>query len=514
MLLRWLLLPLVAATDPKFKVSYNGHLADGPYDTIRIDNSNTNLSCYIPQVNNITMLQHLIGDKDTPETPQRSDGQLLDEIIPKFLTYLDSHQCFFTAGLNEGYWTYGYCFGDKVIQFHENMAAFHKTGVHQPEFPNHVFVLGRFDGSNSKDPKILNQSTTKSRTLHKQDFSIINDPYKTSELVKRPQKALSHVLSNGGWCDLTNEPRTIEIVYRCAPDMDFPLGIASVSEVKTCDYQMIVNVRGLCGVPEFAPSNMEEKIVDVVCTNNTEQSPGGKTFPQPKSTTVDIQDFKLQAAGNGFFWGRPKSYDGSEDLYDRRSVVFYNDVILDERRFIHDFSRMYSNSMEFKIRSPNPASLDQVATWDDFFTAWYEIYDENGRFFKVMKVARSGSVDTKGLNLQLVDPFKMTDQDGDPVKVPVPGERNIYEYERFNMNHPETMPQDDPLPEQSTITVTEYATEDKQLGMEDVLEVLRERLGIDENDLYELMDQELDQTMDPVDPDQGMDQDPVDHDEL
>lgn len=498
--------------------------ANGTYEIMRVNNQDVDILCYIPQVDSSAALNKLIGEETSEGGDKgnriRSDDELLDEILPHFVRYFDAQKCMFTTGLNDAYWTYGYCFGDKAIQFHENLNTFKKTGVHAPEFPNHVFVLGRFDDiDGTKEVSMINQSTGKSRKLHKKDFSIINDPLKPSgPNTKKPQKALHHVLNNGGLCDLTNEPRTVEVIYRC--DSNFK-GIVRVSEIKTCNYQMIINLGGLCSIDEFAPSDAENKPVDVVCKDvvptvesqdiHLKQLP---EFPRPQTTKVDVQHFKLQPGGNGFFWGRPIM---NNDFYDRRTVVFYNDDISENRQFIHEFSRMFSNSVESKIRSPDSSDGEELVTWDDFFTVWYEVYDLHGNFLNVMKVARVGALDTKGLSLRLVDPFSMTDQDGDPVEPPQPsGNRMLYEYESFTKGttkftgnqeipHPMQQPMQLKQPiipneavDTSTVTVTMPQKPTESVDMEDVFEVVRKRLGIDENQLLDLID-EFNADMDEID---------------
>ncbi|WEJ95253.1 Protein OS-9 [Yamadazyma tenuis] len=404
---------------------------------VNINNQDSNVVCFLPNLTDDSVIKQLSEDESKEIRPQRSDKELLRAVMSNFTSYLDTKRCTFTTGLNDGYWTYAYCFGDKVIQFHEDLTAFRESGQHKPENPDFVFVLGRFNGSQSHVPEVVNQGTPDSRVINIEDYEIINDPVVTAGYRSRSPKALRHVLRNGEICDLTQEPRTIEVIYRCAQSSDFKTSVFYVKEQRTCEYTMIVNVRGLCEVEEFAPF-ADEKVVDIICdVKNTSRGFGlaelagnELVFPRPNSTQVDIQDFNLIPGGKGFFWGKPKHHGRSESLYDKRFVVFCDK---DMRSFIETFPRVFSDSMEFKQESPFPSEDKDRVTWDDTFVAWYEVYNYSGEFLFVVKVARKNNLHTKEITIQLVDPFTMMDQDGDPVEVSIPVEsRGLYHFEKFS----------------------------------------------------------------------------------
>lgn len=454
-MLLWYLISVVTAFEAKYKIKVNElpvaqsaatELSsvvkyNGSYEVLRINNQDTNIVCFLPDVNSIP-------DPAKEET-KRTDDELLNDVLDNFTKLFDAQYCSFTTGLNSGYWTYGYCYGDKIIQFHENPEVYEKTGNHIPELPNHVFVLGRFNGSDSHPPKIRNQSTPKSRIMKKSDYQLIPDPLAIGSNIGT-QKALSHTLTDGEICDVTNEPRKINVVYRCDPSINYDLAIFGVNEITTCEYQMIVSVRSLCRYEEFS-SISDEKVMDIVCNRVVEHGNNGNLqdmieynvpqelppFPQPKSMKIDLQDYDIVAGGNGFYWGRSKSFDQTSSIYDRRTILIYNGLEVETKKMISSFSKMFIDSMEGKILSPSSESRlfnnKRVITWDDTFVVWYEVYDHKGAFIAVVKVGRDGKLSTKSTNLQWVDPFKMIDQDGDAVSPPIPDpERKLYEYQTFS----------------------------------------------------------------------------------
>lgn len=435
--------------EPKFHLKYNSksfshnvidqfqHNSNLSYTLFHIDNKDHDLICVLPNITDAKIISQLNGNDEMPK--HKSERQLVREVVSD-LQSMFPNLCVFTSGLNEGYWTYGYCFGDKVIQFHEDVQQTQKTGKLTASYPDFVYVLGRFDGSRSDNPQLYDQSTVESQKLNHEQFHIVNDPLAMNEGSSRPAKALMHTLKLGELCDLTGNPRSVEVIYRCDPTMDRMAMITFVHETRTCEYKMVVSVKGLCNYNEFSPVS-QERAVDIVCNRLEDDSVEEITlddlvnvyveseipvFPKPRSLHVDIQDFKLTPAGNGYFWGKPQTRN---DIYDERTVVFYNGEFTN---FFKTFSKAFSDSMEFKIEAP-ASSPRKTATWDDKFIAWYEVYDYIGDFKFVVKVMRVKNFHTKELQLLMLDPVSMTDQDGDPVELPqVSPFREVYNYEMFH----------------------------------------------------------------------------------
>ncbi|WFD06727.1 Protein OS-9 [Malassezia vespertilionis] len=67
---------------------------------------------------------------------------------------------------------------------------------------------------------------------------------------------LSQVWRDGSTCDLNGLPRTVEVQYFCSPDGSH--NIASISEVLTCNYVLVVHVPSLCNVAAFRDIQTED----------------------------------------------------------------------------------------------------------------------------------------------------------------------------------------------------------------------------------------------------------------
>lgn len=540
--------------EPKFKIKYNdGEIprtsaqrligesynettslidyGDESYELVEIGNYNGDYICLIPKIDSQKIVDKV--QQYLHATPESTD--LKAQVVPLLSHFFDSSKCIYTSGLHSEYWTYGYCFGDKVVQFHENFQVYQTTGKHIPEYPNYIFVLGQFPGSSTTNPPMIkNHSNEKSRVLNVDDFSIIDDPLSTVVPPQKSQKALKHVLTDGELCDLTQLPRSVEIIYRCDPHVDFNIGIISLQEMKTCEYQMIINMRSLCQFPEFTPSQDEEKAFDIVCNPVSvegksisnlsdlvvvksavdENNHNPLNFPLPKVKYIDVNDFNIQPAGTGFYWGRSKSFDISSDLYDKRSILVYNGDERNPHELIAKIARMFSNSMELKIYAPDANDRFKLASWSDSFIAYYELYDFTGNLLNLVKIIRDGNRDTTGIDLQLIDPLTMLDQDGDPVDISKPDpNRILWHYESYFFNGATGNPNRQIKTKSSTDDDTEFKTithtvtvqqQDAGLSYDEVYTVdtseydpleneffkqLAHNLGVDDHEVYRVFNE-------------------------
>ena len=66
--------------------------------------------------------------------------------------------------------------------------------------------------------------------------------------------------SSGSLCELTKQPRTTKVFYQCQPLG--ARGILSVSEVRTCEYEVFVNAFQVCQHPVFSPKKKRKTKVD------------------------------------------------------------------------------------------------------------------------------------------------------------------------------------------------------------------------------------------------------------
>lgn len=361
-----------------------------------------------------------------------------------------NEHCVFAYDLNGGYWTYAYCFGDKVIQYHEGSPVYLRTKIHNPVFPDYVYVLGRQLDISSKHVNITNQANGTDFQLTLDDFTIDDDTHSpfTSVVSKRQpttQKIIKHKIGSGEMCDLTNEPRSVEVIYKCDPINNRGIPeIVTVHEVTTCQYQMVVNTPRLCLIDEFIPNhNIEEKAIDIDCKLISNEEGEVKfeneknieffdfykfldeapvldsSFPIHNDYKISIVDYNLAPLGNGFYFGHIKDEPKTSNVYfNSRHVIIYNAFYDSINDLVQNVGKVFGKGIERILMAPIfEGEKDEQRTlhWNDTFTVWFEIYDFNGNFISLSKISRNGKLETRTLHVQLIDPDTMLDQDGDYV---------------------------------------------------------------------------------------------------
>lgn len=209
--------------------SEDGNVTHGNYEILSIANgaNDGNITSYLCQLPRTKKMA------PTKPKPTMSVHELKSRAIDLISeSFVEGTSCVFSFNLHANYWTIGYCHGINVIQFHENLDDF-ISGIHKPHSPNHVYTLGNF----LKQTLPLEfEFDTKERTIS--------------------QRLLGEV------CDLTGEPRTIDTIYRC----DHILEIVELTEIRTCQYELHINVPKLCLLPEFKRTNLEEGVSEILCT--------------------------------------------------------------------------------------------------------------------------------------------------------------------------------------------------------------------------------------------------------
>ncbi|KAK3344234.1 glucosidase II beta subunit-like protein-domain-containing protein [Lasiosphaeria hispida] len=153
--------------------------------------------------------------------------------------------------LKSGWWSYTFCYGDGIRQFHA-----------LPDGPNggppvidphsQEYVLG------------TTNPTAKARHHGHQTTAGAGDggeareetkgvaPPNTELQVKGDQRYLVQRLSGGTLCDLTGKPRTVEVQFHCHPGASGDR-IGWIKEVTTCTYLMMVQTPRLCADVAFLP---------------------------------------------------------------------------------------------------------------------------------------------------------------------------------------------------------------------------------------------------------------------
>lgn len=460
---------------------YDYKTDEGSYEILR--SSNRLYLCHIPQ-------KSLYWPNNTLSVPSynltyelRNDANFMRRAIDQIFASFSLKECVYVYNFNSGYWTYAFCFGDKIIQYHENLQQFLKTGQHEPEFPDYVYVLGRFkdeDGSKRRsksrdNEKIMNQSLWKGNNLDVSEFTIIDSdvsPFTSGHLSEsRSQRYIQHTLKGGGICDLTNEPRTVDVMYKCDPNDRGMVTIVDIQEVKTCQYQMIVSLPRLCNIPEFRPSDIEDRVTAINCKSIGEQHETSTEldfyqykehqdltyqFPVRKGSKISFADVQLVPLGLGFSIASFKKELDTPSMYlKNRHILIYNGLPENQRDFMRYISLAFEQLLGSKMLAPVfDGEIQRPLQFLDTFILWFEIYDFYGQFLTMVRVERDGSEEKKLLYISLVDPETMLDQDGDLVEVKsMQAPNGAWNYELFAR-----LSDTGTFTETSTVIVIETAT--------------------------------------------------------
>ncbi|PYI25955.1 protein OS-9 [Aspergillus indologenus CBS 114.80] len=211
--------------------------------------------CHIPQVQ-LDERANGTGN-DTAEADEQKELaratdrglELLREMEGKCMYYIS------------GWWSYSFCYKEKVKQFHALPSG---SGV--PNYPpmedptTQSFVLGRFplggeEGAEEEDSFAhAGESTHKKATASTTDVAELQTKGGSRYLVQR--------LDGGTRCDLTGRRRKIEVQFHCHPQSTDRIGW--IKETATCSYLMIIYTPRLCNDAVFLPPQQEE-IHEIEC---------------------------------------------------------------------------------------------------------------------------------------------------------------------------------------------------------------------------------------------------------
>ncbi|XP_065176120.1 endoplasmic reticulum lectin 1-like [Sycon ciliatum] len=168
------------------------------------------------------------GDDSSKENSERDEGQslsaevLLEPLIRQQKCLQDAHS----------YWTYEYCFGGKVRQFHAEVVDGRRKVTAE-------YILGK-DVAHSKASvsSVPVPATEKPQRIPKRRIGEQNYPY------------YSVLADDGTPCDLSGTPRHAEIIFVCLEDI-VQTRLISVKETQTCEYEAIVAAPQLCTNPDY-----------------------------------------------------------------------------------------------------------------------------------------------------------------------------------------------------------------------------------------------------------------------
>lgn len=189
--------------------------------------------CHLPQQKEKSEQEKAINAELSEVAMRKKESDIIFRGL-KLLEGMRGHCLYY----HQGWWTYKFCYGMEIKQFHA-MGPVNGIIPWPPmEDPNaYQFVLGKFS------PDLLQIDEGQGTLVH----------------TSAERSYLTQVWTDGTRCDKTGDPRRIDIEYHCAIHM--PDVISSIKEVSTCNYKMIVQTPKMCSDAAFVPpqvSNVED----------------------------------------------------------------------------------------------------------------------------------------------------------------------------------------------------------------------------------------------------------------
>ncbi|OTA90085.1 hypothetical protein M434DRAFT_398246 [Hypoxylon sp. CO27-5] len=197
---------------------------------------------------------------ESPPPPNKTATELAKAEEARELARASAHGWDLISGLEgtclyymSGWWSYSFCYGRDVVQFHALPASV-KSGPPVRDINTAEYVLGRVPDTHARPGS---RSSRRGQSNPPNDSGQpTNAPPNTELQVKGDQRYLVQKMGDGTICDLTGRERTIEIQYHCSPGSTQDR-IGWIKEVTTCAYLMVVNTPRLCVDVAFQPPKEE-----------------------------------------------------------------------------------------------------------------------------------------------------------------------------------------------------------------------------------------------------------------
>ncbi|KAI2777602.1 glucosidase II beta subunit-like protein-domain-containing protein [Daldinia loculata] len=209
---------------------------------------------------------------ESPPAPNKTATELAKAEEARELARASAHGWDLINGLDgnclyymSGWWSYSFCYGRDVVQFHALPASV-KSGPPMRDPNTAEYVLGRVPA-----PHSTTRSSRRGQPVPAGDKGqAATTPPNTELQVKGDQRYLVQKMADGTICDLTGRERTIEIQYHCSPGSTQDR-IGWIKEVTTCAYLMVVHTPRLCVDVAFQPPK-EEKANIISCRTIVSQA--------------------------------------------------------------------------------------------------------------------------------------------------------------------------------------------------------------------------------------------------
>ncbi|KAF3071230.1 Protein OS-9 like protein [Daldinia childiae] len=210
---------------------------------------------------------------ESPPAPNKTATELAKAEEARELARASAHGWDLINGLDgnclyymSGWWSYSFCYGRDVVQFHALPASV-KSGPPMRDPNTAEYVLGRVPA-----PHSTTRSSRRGQPVPAGDKgqAATTAPPNTELQIKGDQRYLVQKMADGTTCDLTGRERTIEIQYHCSPGSTQDR-IGWIKEVTTCAYLMVVHTPRLCVDIAFLPPK-EEKANIISCRTIVSQA--------------------------------------------------------------------------------------------------------------------------------------------------------------------------------------------------------------------------------------------------
>lgn len=256
----------------------------------------------------------------------------------------------------KGWWTYSFCYGREIRQYHVDKPFVWGDPPPNPEDATMNFVLGQFGNSHTVT------SDSKELTVY--------DKTKIEVKPEGEKNSLSYLLGQGTLCEITGKDRTIEIQFFCNPALRNQDRIVWIKEVRSCHYLLAIETSRLCQDVVFVPpKKLEPYKVDCKAVVRNGETPVVEKLDPPKPLTAGIFLTQVPENNDEFdFEPAPKEQASFSDDMDKTLNLVLMEV-----------SRMIKNG-EFTNTN------GQQITMHDKFSTIMSIVDLDGKSVVNVKI--------------------------------------------------------------------------------------------------------------------------------
>ncbi|KAK5117658.1 hypothetical protein LTR62_005081 [Meristemomyces frigidus] len=214
--------------------------------------------CSVPQIKPATSSGASVNDTLTKAEEEKELSRATDRGW-ELLSGMQGNCVYFISG----WWSYSFCYGKGVRQFHQlppsrGVPPF--PPVEDPTVP--PYTLGKYANTTGKVDGLSKPNRIEDRPQEESDVDRaldISEGVKAKhtygglgELVQRGEsRYLVQRLEGGTTCDLTGKERTTEVQFHCNPQSSDRISL--IQETRSCAYLMVIQTPRLCSDVAFLP---------------------------------------------------------------------------------------------------------------------------------------------------------------------------------------------------------------------------------------------------------------------